>query len=242
MQHAHSSLTGAISRLMGQPETGSTGAAAAIGSGFAANVSDAAKAGVLSEFDFIIAVDQSGSMNMPQVVGGSVSRWDYAKETIMGLAAEVCKLDDDGIDLVFFHGSSAEVVSGCNAATVAELFTSRSPSGGTPLNAALVESFALANKSSKNAMIIVLTDGEPQDRESPVKTIINQSNSQQKDEECTVLFIQVGDDAEATKYLTYLDDGLQAAGAKFDIVDVKTVDQVATYKNAATLLIDAIND
>lgn len=226
--------------LMGAATESATTPAAV--SSYMAGTTSAARAGVLSEFDHIICIDQSGSMLSPYKTGSETSRWDYAHETILGLAMEACKLDDDGIDLIFFHGGVAEVFTKCSAAKVTELFKTRTPSGGTPLNAALVEAFKLANASAKNAFITVLTDGEPQDKESPAKTIVAQANSQTKDEECTVLFIQVGDDSAATAYLKNLDDGLQAQGAKFDIVDVKTVDQVAGYATVADMIVDAIND
>ena len=65
-----------------------------------------------------------------------------------------------------------------------------------------------------------------------------QANSQANDDDCTVVFIQVGDDAAATRYLQSLDDDL--SGAKFDIVDVKTVAEAAAFNTTAELIVAAI--
>ena len=87
-------------------------------------------------------------------------------------------------------------------------------------------------------MIIVFTDGVPDDREAAAKRIVAQANSQANDDDCTVLFIQVGDDAAATRYLQSLDDDL--SGAKFDIVDVKTVAEADAFNTTAELIVATI--
>ena len=67
---------------------------------------------------------------------------------------------------------------------------------------------------------------------------IQQANSQANDDDCTVLFVQVGDDAAATRFLQSLDDDL--AGAKFDIVDAKTVTEADAFNSTAELIVAAI--
>ena len=57
-----------------------------------------------------------------------------------------------------------------------------------------------------------------------------------KDEELGISLIQVGKDTKATKYLKALDDQLQSAGAKFDIVDTITIDDMANLPLAEVLL------
>ena len=54
-----------------------------------------------------------------------------------------------------------------------------------------------------------------------------------------ILFVQVGDDASATRFLQGLDDNLK--GAKFDIVDAKTVAEVDAFASTAELLLAAID-
>lgn len=47
-----------------------------------------------------------------------------------------------------------------------------------------------------------------------------------KNEELSISFIQVGSDGKAAKYLNELDDDLEKSGAKFDIVDAMTKDEM----------------
>lgn len=47
-----------------------------------------------------------------------------------------------------------------------------------------------------------------------------------RDEELSVSFIQIGNDHGAKKFLRSLDDDLRGKGAKFDIVDTVTSDEM----------------
>ena len=98
----------------------------------------------------------------------------------------------------------------------------------------------LAGKSDKKDFIVVFTDGEPDDKAAAAKVIIDAANSQETDDALTILFVQVGDDAGATKYLRSLDDDL--TGAKFDIVDAKTVAEADAFPTTAALILAAIED
>ena len=191
----------------------------------------------LSEFDFVIAIDTSGSMAEPVKAGSSRTRWEAVQESAMTLIRDVQAIDQDGLGLVLF-GRQVESFDGVTADKAREVFASHGPRGSTPLAEALDAAFALAGKSDKKDMIIVFTDGVPDDREAAAKRIVAQANSQANDDDCTVLFIQVGDDAAATRYLQSLDDAL--SGAKFDIVDVKTVAEADAFNTTAELIVAAI--
>lgn len=192
----------------------------------------------LSEFDFIVAIDASGSMGTEDVKGRS--RWAYMQETAEAFARDMCKLDSDGIDVVVFSGSSIDTFQGVDATKMSDIFKSRSPRGGTPLAEALTASLKLAGKSDKKDFIIVFTDGVPDDKEAAAKVICQQSNKQSADDECTFLFVQVGYDAGASAYLRKLDDDLK--GAKFDIVDAKTIDEAEQFATTTDLILAAIDD
>jgi len=86
--------------------------------------------------------------------------------------------------------------------------------------------------------IIVITDGEPNNRQAVKDVIVKQANSQDTDEELTVLFIQIGDDACASAFLASLDDDLHEA--KFDIVDVKTQAEADAFPTLSALIEAAI--
>lgn len=191
----------------------------------------------LSEFDFVIAIDTSGSMAEPVKAGSNRTRWEAVQESAMTLIRDVQAIDQDGLGLVLF-GRQVESFDGVTADKAREVFAAHGPRGSTPLAEALDAAFALAGKSDKKDMIIVFTDGVPDDREAAAKRIVAQANNQANDDDCTVLFIQVGDDAAATRYLQSLDDDLSSA--KFDIVDVKTVAEADAFNTTAELIVAAI--
>jgi 5,10-methylene-tetrahydrofolate dehydrogenase/methenyl tetrahydrofolate cyclohydrolase len=87
----------------------------------------------------------------------------------------------------------------------------------------------------------VITDGEPDDRKAVIQVIIEASQKMDRDEELAISFIQVGADPTATQYLKLLDDDLQKVGAKFDIVDTVTIDDMADM-SLLEVLLNAIVD
>jgi Mg-chelatase subunit ChlD len=192
---------------------------------------------IFSEYDFIFVIDKSGSMSTEDAPNGR-SRYEYVQESIEALARDICKIDSDGVGLVLFGGSSIVSQDNCNADKVRDVFANNRPGGGTPLHLALDAGLKLAGKSDKKDFLIVVTDGTPDDERAAAQVIINQANGQETDDACTILFIQVGRDARATEYLRKLDDNL--TGAKFDIVDVKTIDEVEAFPSTAHLIAAAI--
>jgi Mg-chelatase subunit ChlD len=187
----------------------------------------------LSEYDIIIAVDASGSMSETDMAGGQ-SRWNYVQESALAIIRQV-----EQLGLVLFGGNVTSQ-DGVTSEAFKQIFANRSPMGSTPLAEALRASLDLAGKSAKKDLVIVFTDGVPNDKDAAAKVIVDASNALDADEDLTVLFIQVGHDAAATTYLQKLDDSL--TGAKFDIVDTKTIEQVEAYSSIPQLLVDAIAD
>jgi len=193
----------------------------------------------LSEYDFIVVIDKSGSMGETDMAGGR-SRWEYMQETATAFCRDIAKIDSDGLGLVLFSGSSIVKEDGVTVDKIKEVFAANRPSGSTPLAEALEAALGLAGKSSKKDFIIVFTDGVPDDCAKAAEVIKKQANSQETDDSCTILFVQVGRDAGAAKYLRSLDDDL--AGAKFDIVDAKTMEEAEKFASTAELIVAAIND
>lgn len=191
----------------------------------------------ITEYDFVIGLDASGSMASPSTRYPGKTRWQEAQETIFGLASIVSQYDTDGIDVVVF-GGSVDVYEGVTADKVSQIFASRSPRGSTPLAEAIQKIDAL-NGDGKKAVALIFTDGEPDDRAAAEAAIITASNKLEKDEDFTILFVQIGDDAGAAKFLAHLDDGLSAA--KFDIVDAISAAE-ADKLEPIDLINKAIND
>ena len=191
----------------------------------------------LANFDFQILIDTSGSMGSidPGKIGTRLQR---AKESVIGLVGELSQVDEDGLDIIFFGGETVTHVSGVKSTVGVETAFNRRASGGTPTAEALAKAFEVAGKSDKPDFVIVITDGEPNNRQAVKDVLIKQANSQTNDADLTVLFIQIGDDASAASFLAELDDSLH--GAKFDIVDTMTQAKADSYPSLAALINDAI--
>ena len=191
-----------------------------------------------SEYDFIVAIDTSGSMGEPVKAGSSITRWEAVQESALTIIRDVEKLDQDGIGLVLFGGPNIRAFDGVTSDKVRDVFASSSPRGSTPLAEALTAALALAGKSDKKDLIVVFTDGVPDDRQAAARVITQAANAQETDDALTILFVQVGDDRSATAYLKSLDDDLR--GAKFDIVDARTVPEVDAFASTVELIAAAI--
>jgi len=191
------------------------------------------------EFDFIVAIDASSSMLEPNKnsAPNGPTRWQAAQELVLGLTRQIQQYDDDGIDVVRF-GGRVETFQGVTADKVKDIFAT-GPMGSTPTTEALQACLTLAGKSSKKDMIIILTDGEPNSEQSLRDLIVRTANSQTQDDALTILFIQVGDNTQATAFLKRLDDGLNT---KFDIVDAKTVEEIESLGSVDATLEAAIAD
>lgn len=177
---------------------------------------------VLSEYDSIVLIDRSGSMD--GAAKGFSNRWAAAKEITVGIATLAAQVDDDGITVITFGGqfnASKDVVDGVkDAASVAAIFSGKGPGGSTPTAEALDAAFAKKFASGKKAVIFVVTDGEPNDQGAVKTSILNAAAKLTDASEIRILFLQVGDNAEAARYLDDLDNHL--SGAKFDIVNAIT--------------------
>lgn len=194
-------------------------------------------ANTASEYDFVIGLDASGSMASPSTRYPGKTRWQEAQETIFGLASVLNQYDADGIDLVVF-GGTVEVFEGVTPDKVSEIFAKRSPRGSTPL-AECIQKIDALNGDGKKAVALIFTDGEPDDRAAAEAAIVAASNKLENDEDFTILFVQIGDDAGAAKFLAHLDDGLTSA--KFDIVDTISAAE-ADRMEPLDLINKAIND
>ena len=194
----------------------------------------------LTEYDFQVLLDRSGSMGEPVSATNRTSRWDATRETIISFARELEAIDDDGLGLITFGAGPITVLNGAGVDEVRDAMNSMRPGGSTPLAQALEQAVALAGRSNKRDFIMVFTDGVPNDTGAVESVIRQAANAQTNDADLTFLFIQVGDDQSATRWLQSLDD--QLTGVKFDIVDVKTIDQVNDYTDITDLILHAISD
>ena len=190
----------------------------------------------ITNFDYVVLIDASGSM--ANTDGKAATRFERAKESVIGLVSELGAVDEDGIDVITFGGESIIHTGGVKTPADVQSAFNRRVAGSTPTAEALELAFKIAGKSDKPDFVVVITDGEPNNRQAVKDVLIKQANSQNADGDLTVLFIQIGDDASAANFLAELDDGLNA---KFDIVDTMTQVKADSYPSLAALIEDAIN-
>lgn len=200
----------------------------------------------LADRDYYVVIDKSGSMADTDTPTRQ-TRWKYAEESAIAVARAVEPYDPDGITVVVFNGSF-KVYDNTTAAKVKDIFAEHSPMGGTSMAAPLNAVFEhyLKNKQAgsakKNgALCIVVTDGQPMDGNAVAAAISTFTKNLDRDDEFGMTFMQVGHDPEATRFLKKLDDDLVGAGAKFDIVDTKTIDEVEAI-GLTEALIAALDD
>lgn len=185
----------------------------------------------LMHYDTQFLIDDSGSM--------AGSRWNEARDALMGLAKYALKHDQDGIEVFFLNdvntGGSVK-----NEEEVRQFFYSVKPGGGTPtglrleqiLTAYITKIEAAKTKSGgadplqsgiKPLNLIVITDGEPSD--DPESIIVAAARrldvGQFSLTQVGIQFIQVGDDKSASKALKELDSNLHEDHNVRDIVDTR---------------------
>ena len=95
---------------------------------------------------------------------------------------------------------------------------------------------------TKPETILVITDGVPDDKASVERVLIEATKKyMQNDNDLSVTIIQVGDDTSAMRWLQQLDDGLTAKGAKYDIVDILTAEELKKF-NFADIVAKSVSD
>jgi uncharacterized protein with von Willebrand factor type A (vWA) domain len=201
---------------------------------------------MLEQRDYTLIIDKSGSMSMRDQLGGK-SRWEVMQESTLAIASKCEEFDADGITIYLFSGRFRRY-DNVTSSKVAQIFKENEPSGRTDLASVLQDATnsyfqrkAAGQTKANGETILVVTDGEPDDRKAVMKVIIEASRRMERDEELAISFVQVGTDAQATKFLKVLDDELQGAGAKFDIVDTVTMDDMEDM-TLSEVLLNAIVD
>lgn len=155
---------------------------------------------MMSDRDYTLILDKSGSMSTPDQVGGR-SRWEIAQESTLALARKCEQFDPDGITVYVFSGRFKRY-DDVTSAKVAQIFLENDPAGTTNLASVLKDATnnylqrkATGQTKPNGETILVVTDGEPDDRKAVFEVIIDASRQIDRDEELAISFIQVGSDS-----------------------------------------------
>ncbi|MFM7439442.1 MAG: vWA domain-containing protein [Snowella sp.] len=201
---------------------------------------------ILENRDYTLMIDKSSSMATSDTPNGK-TRWEIAQESTVALAKKCEEIDPDGITVYLFSGRFRRY-DNVTSEKVSRIYTENEPMGRTDLASVLedgLENFfqrKAANQTKANGeTFIIITDGEPTDRKALIRLIIEATQKIDRDEELAISLIQVGQDKKATAFLKALDDQLQNAGAKFDIVDTVTIEDMQGM-SLTEILLNAITD
>ena len=201
---------------------------------------------IIEDRDYTLIIDKSGSMAINDRPGGK-TRWESARESTLALAKECEKVDPDGITVYLFSARFRRY-DNITADKVNKIYNDNDPMGRTDLASVLADAVnnyfdrKVAGEAKTNGeTIVVVTDGEPDDYKAVMRVIIEASRQIDRDEELGISLIQVGNDRKATQFLKALDDQLESAGAKFDIVDTITIDDMQGL-TLSEVLLKAITD
>lgn len=205
-----------------------------------------AEGSIVEERDYTLIIDKSGSMSTNDQLDGK-TRWDAAQESTLALAKKCEEIDPDGITVYLFSGRFRRY-DNVTSDKVTQIYQENEPMGRTDLASVLQDALdnyfqrkAKGQAKANGETILIITDGEPDDYKSVMRVIIDASRQIDRDEELGISLIQVGKDAKATQFLKALDDQLETVGAKFDIVDTITMEDMEGIPLAEVLL-NAITD
>ncbi|KAI0773361.1 hypothetical protein BC629DRAFT_1595133 [Irpex lacteus] len=201
---------------------------------------------ILAQYDSVIVVDDSDSMNdpcgyIPEGRRDIPTRWQIAKELIGDIAERLAKYDSDGIDVYFLNNQDVSRTNLKSRHEVETLFDHVYPYGMTPTGRRLDDLFQQYRDTAriqglhslKKMNYIVFTDGDASDPKLLTRSIVGHARWLDS-EHCPknqvgVQFFQVGDDHIAARFLAKLDDDLQQRLGIRDIVDtVKYVGEPLT--------------
>jgi hypothetical protein len=201
---------------------------------------------LLKDRDYTVIVAKT-AIGIRVTPPGFEQRWLAAQSAVIALAEKCQEFDPDGITIYISSKNQIPPFRKYEQVTTERLepiFRENYPPD--ELNLFEVLKLALddflarkaANQTKPNGEImLVLIDGEPKDRMAIVKLIVNATQNLNQDKELGIGFVQIGDDVITRGFLAALDEDLQGAGAKFDIVDTKVLAEVDPNS-----LIELLND
>ncbi|MEL7038991.1 MAG: hypothetical protein AAFO04_25790 [Cyanobacteria bacterium J06592_8] len=195
----------------------------------------------LQDRDYTLIIDTSVSMSIFDRFEQK-RRWEMIQESTLELATLCEHFDPDGITVYLFSDQFKRYEK-VTAERVVQIFQQHEPQGKANLAAVLkdatdnyFERRAMEISKSNGELILIVTGGEIEGTEAVKQIAINASNQLNRDEELGIELIQVGDDSTVTQFFKVLDRELQMAGAKYDICNTVTFEDMEEMSLTDVLL------
>lgn len=175
---------------------------------------------------FIIALDVSGSMGTTDTPSG-LTRYKHVLEQLSVFMAEAGKWDPDGVSFYTF-GERVTAYPNLAAGEYVNKLPKGPTEGTTCTDMVIKAAYAEHKKAgSEQTFFMIFTDGEPADHQAVKRAIIDITKDVKDEKEFRIAFLTVGVRSSTLEaFLTNLDDTLTSDGAKYDIVDVKRLEDV----------------
>lgn len=187
---------------------------------------------LLSQFDTVFLLDDTASMGETDSENGQ-SKWDQLVQSLRYTVDIVCRYDKDGVDIHFFCNDGKDETNITNGQRILDLLTREvgpdEEGGGTFISSQLHAILAIymdrytawkngisqrpRPEKPKMLNLIVITDGEADDKESVEDVIV--AKARELDElkahptQVGIQFLQIGTDETAAKWLHELDNSLK---------------------------------
>ncbi|CAE7466719.1 unnamed protein product [Symbiodinium pilosum] len=186
---------------------------------FEVTIAEANDLVVLEDYEIILILDDSGSMNMSALPAGQrslleekVSRWEELKHTVHLLIDLACCFDKSGLDIFFLNRGELEGVQGSADPRLTAAFADKA-AGTTPLTETL-RLVAAKVAGERPILLMIFTDGEPNGGsklfEAELTKLITKKSTNGT---FKVQIMACTDDEDAVGYLNVIDK-------KFEAVDV----------------------
>lgn len=159
------------------------------------------------------------------------SRWAWCQKQAQALSAKLSALQPEGIRTILFSDDVVENDKS-DAGQIQELFQTTQPIGATraaePLRREFEKYFAqrAANPTgAKPLLVAIITDGFMNDKYAVKREIVRACDQIDSQNEILVVFLTVGTEGHVPLFLRELDN-LSPIRAKYDIVEVRTFDEL----------------
>lgn len=155
----------------------------------------------INETHIILLCDDSGSMNA-QVDGQTKTRWDELKKAVTEILDIALIFDPIGMDIHFLNRAPQLTVK--FSEQIAKSFR-ESPNGGTPLVTKLTTLEQMYRGMPYNKLLIIATDGEPSDDQSPDYANLKQCMARLIQQGYHIGFLICTDNDSQVRYINDID-------------------------------------
>jgi len=179
---------------------------------------------VLIDHDLVLIVDHSESMDTPDCPG-KVSRWDWCCQQTTELAQAAAEAANS-ITVVLFN-DNYRVFDNIHPDEISAIFNEYHPSGGTVLGRPLQKELDQYFRTRlKPITIVIITDGEPEDRTSMARLVKETSDRLQYWGEITITFLLISNEVNRDQLqakLGLLPNSSVQEGGLVDIIPFSSV-------------------